>query len=509
MVEVTTGAQRSLILEQMAFAFGWDLPEPNSNPNISITTTLTQPVLQLAGLFWDYIQGNQMGTIDSVKRAMFTSTDRTPVYSPVVQVQCSWFNYSQVISTPSLDNPVVSFPLDVVDNATGITGSKPWPVDPSLWNFTRPMNATNFTWVDISKYSDGNGPGASLGALITLPILAVDDVRRNDTFWDLSQQSLLAPCLINAKWAAAKIQYDPNASNQLTQNITDPSKLGVGDGTNVTVASRQPHGVSDTIVVSPEWAALLNVPGMSSTFASGESSTATMIEALLNQYVILDVNHIASPYIEVAATYATFSPPQTYNVVSATIAAVIAEGLSRQAYNWTSPMVVFGEGTNTSAFKRLTQQKGWSASALFTVNESLAEFKVDAADADAGTPIDFTIKRYGYGYGYKGSFTVGFGLALLLIHATVAIGYIAYLLYYRFAGTDFSSGAWGNLGEMLTLALHSARATELRGASGGVESSLTWKKRVRIRERGGYRLELVVGQDVLDGSKPQVNKKYH
>lgn len=88
------------------------------------------------------------------------------------------------------------------------------------------------------------------------------------------------------------------------------------------------------------------------------------------------------------AEFTTFAPPQTGNVVPATIAAVVAEGLSRQTYNWTEPYIVFDEGPNTT-FTRLTQQKGWNSSGLAVTNMSLAVFdaKVDAAS----TLIDFTI----------------------------------------------------------------------------------------------------------------------
>ena len=333
MTEVTTNAQRALLIEtaQLAFDNPWNLTEPNRNPNISITTTLTQPILELTGLFWDYIQVNPVGKINKIKQPMIVSTESTPVYAPVVQVQCGTFNYSDAIKSPGPDNTVVSFPLDVLDNYTGISTSIAWPVDPLLWNFTRPMNATNFTWVDVSSYSDGDGPGASLGALITLPTLAVDDAGQNDSFLDVSQQSLLIPCLINAKWAAAKIQYEPKNSNQVIHNITQPGNFNVGDGRNVTEASRQSLGLSETIHISSEWAALLNVAGIASTSSSGEIQNATMMEALLNQFVASDTNPVYSPYMAVGAKFTTFAPPQTYNVLPAAIAAVVAEGLSRQA----------------------------------------------------------------------------------------------------------------------------------------------------------------------------------
>ena len=437
---------------------------------------------------------------------MLVSTNTAPVYAPVIQVECNLFNYGEAIKSPGPQNPTVSFPLNVLDNYMGSSSSIEWPVDPSFWNFTRPMNATNFTWIDVSSYSDGDVPGASLGALLTLPTLAINKTYTNSTFWDVSQQSWVIPCLINAKWAAAKLQYVPNESNQVIQNITNMGIFVIGDGKNVAKASRQPLGLSDTIHISPEWAALLNVAGITSTSASGESLNVTMVEALLSQFVISDINKIYSPYMAVGAKFMSFQTQAALDVVPAIIARVVVEGLSRQAYNGTEPYMVFVDGQNCTKYKRLTQQEGWNHSGLGDIDVGLAAF---AAESDAfWTLIDFTIKRYGYGHGYQGSFTVTFALAVLLMHTVVATGYILYSIYNRVAGTGFTSRAWGDVGEMLALALHSERARELQNVGGGVEARSTWEMRVRVRERGGDRLELVVGTESLDGAQPQLDKKY-
>lgn len=57
-----------------------------------------------------------MGLINDIKQPMLVSTDTAPVYAPVVQGQCAWFNYSKAIKSPGPNNSVVSFPLDVLDN---------------------------------------------------------------------------------------------------------------------------------------------------------------------------------------------------------------------------------------------------------------------------------------------------------------------------------------------------------------------------------------------------------
>lgn len=198
-----------------------------------------------------------------------------------------------------------------------------WPVNPSYWNFTRSKYATNSTWIDVSSYSDGDGPGASLGALITLPHVTVNDAYRSDNFWDVSQQSYLISCLINAKWAASKIQYESKSSKQIDHNIIEPSVFVVNDDKNEIEIFKRSYGLSDTIHIASEWAALLNVAGIKSVTATGESINATMMEGLLSQFVITGANPIYSPYMAVDAEFITFAPPQIFNVVSATSSAVI------------------------------------------------------------------------------------------------------------------------------------------------------------------------------------------
>ncbi|KAL8688125.1 MAG: hypothetical protein Q9224_004967 [Gallowayella concinna] len=500
MTEATTNTQRALLTKTDEWVF-WNAQNP-TKPNgrylFSITATLTQPVLELSGLFWDYIQQTYRGKINEIKRPTLVSTDPAPIYAPVVQVECSLFNYSEAIKSPSPDSPIVSFPLNVLDNYLNKSTSIRWPVDPSLWAFKRPMNATNFTWVDVSSYPDVDDSGASLGALVTLPTTVVVGSRENYTFYDLSQQSLLIPCLINAKWVVARTKYDPKSSNQIIHNITIPECFGVGDNKRLIDASRRLYARGKTIFISPKWAALLNVAGITSD--SGENSSATMMEAILQQFVSRYMDPLG-----IDEDITEFAPVGAESVLPATIGAVIAEGLSRQAYGRASPYVAISHEPNQTYKIELRQYQADASTYLWDM--SLAAF--NAQPDGPYTPLGFIIKRYGYGYGYRGTTTVAFGLAVLLIHAAVAIGYILHSVYHRVRGTGFMSCAWGEMGEMLALALHSGRATELQNVGGGVEANSTWRMRVRVRERKGDYLELVVGARDLDGAQqPQLGKKY-
>lgn len=73
MTEPSTNIQRGLLIEtQMHYAKEGNVTKLKFNPNLSITTTLTQPMLELIGLFWAYIQENPMGLFQKIKKPMLS-----------------------------------------------------------------------------------------------------------------------------------------------------------------------------------------------------------------------------------------------------------------------------------------------------------------------------------------------------------------------------------------------------------------------------------------------------
>ncbi|KAI4145454.1 MAG: hypothetical protein LQ341_002391 [Variospora aurantia] len=232
-----------------------------------------------------------------------------------------------------------------------------------------------------------------------------------------------------------------------------------------------------------------------------------MMEVLIQEFIVSYVNPKYSPYLAIGQNFFMFGPTSSTEVMAGTLGAVIAEGLSRQAYNWIVPYAVRGQGPNSTVVTPLLELEFLESSKANVLNVSLAAFK--ATLEGSSTLIDYTIKQYGYGYGYQVTPTVAIGLAVPLAYTAVAIAFILCTIYDRIAGTGFTSNAWGEMGEMLALAMHSERATELQNVGGGVKAKSTWKMRVRVRERKGENLELVVGQRDLDGVQPCLDKKYH
>ena len=166
----------------------------STNGGGALTTTLTQPIMELTGRFWNYVQAMgiggryvesvQLGEINNVERPMFVSDDTAPIYGPVVQVQCSVFRYSDPSKNNDSASSDITFPVEGLSDysGTGAQGSSGWPVDPALWNFSRPLNATNFTWVDVSSYRNDVGVLASLAAIISLPDTGILTPMGNDTY---------------------------------------------------------------------------------------------------------------------------------------------------------------------------------------------------------------------------------------------------------------------------------------------------------------------------------------
>ncbi|KAF2445226.1 hypothetical protein P171DRAFT_318438, partial [Karstenula rhodostoma CBS 690.94] len=64
----------------------------------------------------------------------------------------------------------------------------------------------------------------------------------------------------------------------------------------------------------------------------------------------------------------------------------------------------------------------------------------------------------------------------------------------------WTSGCWGGLGELIPLLLNSTPSAELQNTCAGVDSMVTWRKRVYIRETGDAHLGVVVGEGEARGN---------
>ena len=500
------------------------LADKDSNNSLSIATTVHHSIVEGTGLFWSYVNRNPMGDINNYNRPMLSPSDDSDVASPVVQVQCDFFIYADAVQANPGSASSVRFPTDQLNNFTDTAYPQVgWEVDPSLYNFSRPINATNFTWVDLtSPTKNTSQAGASLGALVTLPF-----VQGNDTYWG-PQESMLVPCTIDARWAISDFSFDPTNNNVITSNLSDPLQFALGNPFPSDAASQQELlQITNAIAIDPKWAEMLDVSGILATNESNAEFNTTMMMSLFDTYVRFGTYN-ASDH-EDTPTFLNFFPPSNNisvygeqvdwtQTVSTIISMVVTEGLSRSVYKDGGEVFVLKDEPNNVTILSPDEQ-GSVSNVPYSITDGTTVDDLKSALAY----ITFQVQRYGYGYNYQGGRTVTFGLTILLMHSVLAIAYIIYSVWgwFRAVGRDHQRGwvssAWGETGEMIALALLSSdrRSREALGSvSAGVDRGSTWDRKVRVLERGDDGLELVFELDNdgtysnRAGSKVKVGKKY-
>ena len=129
------------------------------------------------------------------------------------------------------------------------------------------------------------------------------------------------------------------------------------------------------------------------------------------------------------------------------------------------------------------------------------------------TEIIYSVERYGWGYGLN-SKTIWFSIITLLIHVVLVVAYFAYSFVFWIRANGWTSQAWGDVGEVIALAVSSPPADELRNTGAGIDKSQTWMTTLRLRESGSAhdKLELVAGTrggTVVPGdNRLKIGKKY-
>ncbi|KAL7900488.1 hypothetical protein HDV63DRAFT_368872 [Trichoderma sp. SZMC 28014] len=476
----STGTQRALTADLIA-------------NGTAIAATQSNWVIHQYGLFAQYIKEHHPGLIDSITYPMYTSTD--PIYAPLVQVQCH-----AVVANKS---STVSF---FTDNLTNYSDSgtirydaqMSWPVPDKAWNFHSFSNSSiNLTWVDLSQGQNGQTTNMwrpSIGAVVRVP----GYVGKQLTFYTI-------PCIIDARWAASSISYQPTMSNIVISNLSSPASLALSPNGAVSASeaarakaiSRQQLGIGDAIQIGPEWAAALNAPGYTSRVWVNVSS----IEAMLSNYIYAtrDIWDVA---FTVGITNYTFVNDTTQllqaaeNTTATILSLVMADGLSRYSDNVWDMLVLNTTGDGNVTWTLLDTDYYPDTSSKASLMERF-------------TTMTVQIQRYGWGYGW--SIVIVLDVIVLFIHIFMVAAYTGHHILLRFRGRWWATTAWNDAVELLILAWDSAPTEAFREAE-DVKSSL-WAQNIRVRERGGGdgdAMELVAGQSdtTSGGGLLEVGKKY-
>ncbi|KAI1750759.1 hypothetical protein F4782DRAFT_508805 [Xylaria castorea] len=472
---------------------------------VALSTTLLAEVLSLVDGFWSLVHSGALGSIAKVQRLKLTTSKETPIFMPLLQTQCNAWDYTAAVSdfqvpTPGLDGlripntPGIEFETSSLTNFSGPNSNRyldhGWKVPEYAWNFTRPMDAVNVTWIDTSdlKSSHGRSISPSLGVLVTVPYfyeLYLDN-GTNTT----GQGSLLVSCIVDARWAAAEMVYDPSGSNVVGHNLTDLSKFIDKDDEN----SRERWGLSESIAIGPDYASLIDTKNLTGddltlfgeligTFVEDRQANVSInggvaTEQMIQQFLPGNKSYEPENYIA-----------ESCQTIATILGTALADGISRHDLKPQNLGVFFSPTPDgqISYVNLLTQ----AYREIALVNASIL--------LDPNVPVDFVIERYGWGYGFN-SPTSKFAIAVLLVHAIIVILYVAYYITFLFSAGGWKSQAWGSVEDLLALAINSRPTDQLRNTGAGIDMSSTIMLPLQVRERHSkhqhVQAELVVGERV-------------
>lgn len=399
----------------------------------------------------------------------------TKLYAPRVEAICN--SYSNYDFDP--ENP---------DNQTNMVfpafgGASPIQVPDWTYKYSRPVNASNFTFVEMPT----TGPETpSLGAVLTLPL--IENI--NGT-WVQATENLA--CSMYASWIPVDVWYEPTVNDQVSYGIRESMSDTCLDIPVDPSPGR--HSINTTIDI--EYANAINAP---IDFVTGN------IPALLGIYqrfIYNDSTYIPNgvifkaPIPGVAGVVVTddVARRQRAKLVSTVLAGVVTDGMARivgdGSFPYSAPFFLLPNRTADGVLQGrfpFTSATGGEDDPLNTTN---------IADTEKWLRLSPTFQRYGYGYHWHGSRTTQFGISILLVHLLVAFAHMAYVLRLIMWKDRGLPGAWETIPEFFALAVNSGPSEKLRNTCAGISESRTWNEPVAVRETSEGHLEMVLGRNQM------------
>lgn len=461
--------------------------------HLAIATTLHSSVVELAGAFWNYIDSNESTyNVNQSKRPKFIP-EQEDIYAPLVQVQCSRYSYNEIRKTGSKPSfhmgrmrNFSSYHTESLEDSYKSRSS--WEVPVELWDFERDdVDETSFEWVDVAPLSADGQP--SIGAFVTVPMARHKQNVGNKT--SPVQDSILIPCMIDARWASSETHYDPTADNLLPNDLADLSTLSPfwEDKKVRNKNLNQPN-----ILMSLSWADFLNNPTGDVVSAIGSTFNGSAMRWLLDSFVWPDDGE---SWDFSSFKTAKFIPQSTEDkndveaarAVATTLSLAIADAISRVALAQDLGLVIHNNNNGTVQWKQLWLQSS---------NGTSGSIEKDEKELQDAYAMNWRVERKGWGYGFKTP-TIIFGVFLLLLHAGLVLVFCAYVLWFRLVSNGWASGAWGGLSELIALAFTSQRPTNpvIRKIADGDDKWNTMTTPVFVRTVDHEGIELLLG----DGSR--------
>jgi hypothetical protein len=471
------------------------------------------------GGFWNHIISRDFPVNNVIRAKLELQSDETAL-QPLVQVQCIpiWLDALRESST-TRNVTVSGFDINTFSTKNASKLQIPdWlfdleykpPNELFLDTVGRPRahseKTTNVTWVQPLKDS---GFDQSIAAIVVTPMVT-DQPLAETSNW---QAAFVHVCSVDARWIASKPSYDPAEDAAIAHNISEPLLFRKPKKAteNTYKSDVVKWGISPSVKLSTEWAEMLNIP-------KGEGNlSAPSLQMLLSRYVLANNNSKVDTstrkrrdltMTDVTQTNDTvtyifdigakgqnfFVNSDTYgNAASETVATLLSlqltDALARVLLaDAQKGLVILGQINDTYVQAAQLYHAAGLGSSLngSAVSASIVNEKL--------TPgFTFKVSRYGYGYGFRTA-TIYFGVMVLLAHSLLTVIYIIYALYEFFYVKHWTSNSWSSIGDLIVLLINSEPSMELQNTCAGIDSKLTWRKRVYIREMADTHVGVVVGE---------------
>ncbi|KAL9609350.1 MAG: hypothetical protein Q9167_005875 [Letrouitia subvulpina] len=480
---------------------------PPDTSGWTIASTVPYQLTRDLGQYWEWLVEN--ATLPGhFKRPLIQPSFKDRKYQmkkPLVQSECkSYFNPDfehddfefphKELETPPLDKFLAEkwtlpneFVKQLIRNDTAIGNST---------DSTHPF--VLFDWYDTANnFSNAGAP--SLGAVIIYSTHSSLDGRNSTHYINL------ATCTFDGRWAPFVFYLDPKDNPVILQNTPNPMDILNG--------SQKAHPDDLTqMKIHLEWANLLNVQSK-----SPHDPAATTVEELIEALGAFYFKDLWDVFPEPSREGAWVMASLDWRL-STVLGLCVTEALARAYVDDAKSSTVYRDALakNQSYARGLNDlnievsAEGWENHTLEWVapidsrwNASVPPFDVWAPQ-HGYTEIAINIQRYGYGYGF-GGIPIKLATTALVVYSVLVVGH---MLVVFLGGRTFQS--WSGMSEMLALAWNSTPAPGLRNASAGIEKIATWKQVVRVQEKDGKQLRLVLDNqnEKMPGWKPRPGTEY-
>ena len=458
---------------------------PYDESSWTVTSTIGWRFARDLGSFWEWMVERNTSLAQNISRPLITPSFTDPslkMRKPLVQAQCQTYfnpdwNATQFefphdqLKTPPLDeflDKIWTLPNSFVKDLVGDNRSPGYIPDDD-----RPKIL--FDWYDTAtNFSTKGAP--SLGAVVI-----ASTTNENET--------MLAACSFDGRWAPVKFYLDPRTDPTIRQDSPDPMDI-------LKRTSQKDLRELKQINMHLDWANSLNFDAPT----DNDPKATAVIQLLEGLGNINAYNHWAI-YPETPKDQKSLAWR-----ISTTLGLLLTEALAHAYQDGTRSSVVYHDapiskyGVNESYVRPLNDLNvgdvtGWSKSKNKTTwvdqkdptwNDSIPSWDVWAPQ-NGYTEMKITVQRYGYGYGFNGV-PIILATTALSLYGLLAIAHMILIILGRRTFNGFSG-----MSEMLALAWNSNPAQGLRNTSAGIDRTTTWKQVVRVREREGKQLQLVLG----------------